>query len=196
MTGEILTLPLRITVRVTSLLLRGGEELATRGMAFASQAASVIRSRDESPAPEYEPPDHQEPPEYEEPPETDEAAQTPDETTPEHPEPETAPPPVQHAEEIDFDAPVEAEPVHVSEEPVLAAEVAEPGAEDGAGAQVRVDEPWSGYRKLSAQDIIARVSDADPAELAAIQLYESTTQGRQTVLSAVERQLALINRGS
>src|SRR5688500_42047 len=35
-----------------------------------------------------------------------------------------------------------AEPAHVSEEPTVVAETAEPGAEGGAGAEVRVDEPW------------------------------------------------------
>ena len=42
--------------------------------------------------------------------------------------------------------PVVQEPVHVSEEPELVREEAEPGAEDGAGAQLRVAEPWNGLR--------------------------------------------------
>jgi hypothetical protein len=35
-----------------------------------------------------------------------------------------------------------AEPDYLEERPVVAAEVAEAGAEDGAGAQVHVDPPW------------------------------------------------------
>ncbi len=89
----------------------------------------------------------------------------------------------------------EPEPVHVSEEPTLVRESAEPGAEDGAGAQVTVDEPWDGYGQLGAQDVIERLSVATAAELAAVSLYESTHQSRQTVLSAAERQLQLASRG-
>ena len=40
------------------------------------------------------------------------------------------------------------EPAHVSSEPEPCAESADPGAEDGAGAEIRVDEPWPPYRKL------------------------------------------------
>jgi hypothetical protein len=74
-------------------------------------------------------------------------------------------------------------------------EEAEPGAEDGAGAQVTIDEPWDGYARLNARDVIARLSGASPAELAAVTLYETAHRARQTVLSAVERQLALTARG-
>jgi hypothetical protein len=81
------------------------------------------------------------------------------------------------------------EPAHVSEEPELVDEFAEPGAEDGAGAEIHVREPWEGYRHMNARDVTARLSGASPAELAAVQLYESSTRGRQTILSAVTRQL-------
>ncbi len=84
----------------------------------------------------------------------------------------------------------------MSEEPELVRQVAEPGAEDGAGAQVTVEEPWKGYSKLNANDVVARLSVASQAELAAVTLYESTHQARPTVLSAVERQLALAARGN
>ncbi len=47
-------------------------------------------------------------------------------------------------------------PVHVSEEPELVRESAEPGAEDGAGAAVTVIEPWSGYAQMNAREVIAR----------------------------------------
>jgi len=170
MTGEILTLPLRLTARTASLVLRGSAEIATRGIALATQAVSIVRPHEESPP--ARPAERPSEPEERQPP----------------------PPPIEHEDEIDLDAPPEPEPVHVSEEPVLAAEVAEPGAEDGAGAEVRVDEPWPGYRELHADDILTRINSSDPAELAAIQLYESAHKKRQTVLSAVQRQLALTNR--
>ena len=77
----------------------------------------------------------------------------------------------------------------MSEEPVVVEELAEPGAEDGAGAQVRVDEPWDGYAHMTARDITARLGDASQAELAAVQLYESTHKQRESVISAVQREL-------
>ena len=88
------------------------------------------------------------------------------------------------------------EPRHVSEEPELVEEVAEPGAQDGAGAEVRVEEPWEGYRRMSAKEVIARLGNASAAELTAVGLYENGNQGRQTVLSAVERGLRTANRSS
>jgi hypothetical protein len=85
--------------------------------------------------------------------------------------------------------------VHVSEEPELVREDAEPGAEEGAGAAITVLEPWNGYEKMSARDVIARARTANPAELAAVRLYESRHRSRQTVLAAVDRQLKLGNGG-
>jgi hypothetical protein len=83
------------------------------------------------------------------------------------------------------------EPVHVSEEPELVSEAAEPGAEDGAGAAITVIEPWRGYERMNARDVIARARNATRAELAAVRLYEARHRGRQTVLAAVDRQLKL-----
>jgi hypothetical protein len=76
------------------------------------------------------------------------------------------------------------EPVHVSEEPVLVAEVAEAGAEDGAGAELRIDEPWEGYSTMSASEIRTRLRRADAATLGAVRLYEAAHKGRSTVLEA------------
>jgi hypothetical protein len=103
------------------------------------------------------------------------------------PKPATAPP-----------APAaESEPVHVSEEPELVQEVAEAGAEDGAGATVNVAEPWPGYAAMTAKQVIERLADADAAELAAVQLYESFNRNRQTVRAAAERSLkSKTGRGS
>jgi hypothetical protein len=76
------------------------------------------------------------------------------------------------------------EPAHVSEEPTLVAESAEPGAENGAGAELRVDEPWPGYAKLTAAEIRDRFASASDEELAAIELYESTHRRRRTIIDA------------
>jgi hypothetical protein len=81
------------------------------------------------------------------------------------------------------------EPLHVSTEPELVEEVAEPGAEDGAGAQVRVREPWPGYRSLKARDVVARLASATREELAAIELYELAHANRKSVVVAAQRAL-------
>ncbi len=66
---------------------------------------------------------------------------------------------------------------------------AEPGAEDGVGAAVHVEEPWKGYRQKTAKEIIARLANASREELAAVELYERAHRGRQTILLAADRRL-------
>ena len=85
--------------------------------------------------------------------------------------------------------PEPAAPDHVDEGLVLAAEVAEEGAEDGAGAEVHVDEPWEGYRSMTAADIRARLADADAEEAAAVKLYEALHKERSSVIAAADRRL-------
>ena len=75
-------------------------------------------------------------------------------------------------------------------------EEAGPGAADGAGPGVTVQEPWEDYSRMSAKQVIARLPGATPAELAAVSLYESGNRGRQTVLEAVQRQLRAAGGGS
>jgi hypothetical protein len=77
----------------------------------------------------------------------------------------------------------------VSEELAVVREAADTGAAEGAGAQVNVAEPWEGYARMDASQIVARLEQATPAELAAVKLYESGNRDRQTVLEAVDRQL-------
>jgi hypothetical protein len=79
------------------------------------------------------------------------------------------------------------EPAHVSEEPVLVAEVAEQGAEDGAGAEVRVEEPWPGYDRMPAAEIVARLRTETPEVGAGVTLYEATHKNRRSVLDAAAR---------
>lgn len=71
----------------------------------------------------------------------------------------------------------------------LVAEVAESGAEDGAGASLRVAPPFPGYDALRGPDVIARLRSADVAELGETELYERTHRGRRTVLDAIAREL-------
>jgi hypothetical protein len=80
-------------------------------------------------------------------------------------------------------------PSHVSSEPELVEESAEPGAEDGAGAQVRIGEPWPGYRSLKARDVVARLPFATREELAAVELFERAGANRKSVVVAAQRAL-------
>lgn len=194
MVGDFLTLPLRIGVRATSLALRGTEEVATRAFAVAVKAAAVVR-----PPAEHEPEPPHRPQQQRPEPEPEPAEREPEPAREPEPEPEPELEPEPQASVAP--APVEAEPepepepVHVSEEPTLVEEFAEPGAEDGAGPEITVDEPWDGYAHMNAKDVISRLDAASQAELAAITLYENAHQRRQSVLSAVERQLELVSRG-
>jgi hypothetical protein len=80
-------------------------------------------------------------------------------------------------------------PDHVDEEVVLVAEVAEEGAEDGVGPELRVDEPWDAYDEMTAPEIRDRLAAADPVLAAAVNLYETTHKSRRTVIEAAERAL-------
>ena len=81
------------------------------------------------------------------------------------------------------------DPVHVSEEPELVAEFADPGAEEGVGAQPRIAEPWPGYKGMKAADIVDRMTVATREELAAIELYELAGRNRKSVVAAAQRAL-------
>jgi hypothetical protein len=98
------------------------------------------------------------------------------------------PPPVDTAVP-DADIVAEAPPAHVSREAELVEAFADPGAEEGAGATVRIEEPWDGYGRLTANEVIARLAAAGREELAAVALYEGAHRNRRTVLAAAERQL-------
>jgi hypothetical protein len=80
-------------------------------------------------------------------------------------------------------------PDHVDEEVVLVAEVAEVGAEEGAGPELRVDEPWEGYDRMAAVEICDRLTAATTELAAAVELYESTRKRRRSVLDAAARAL-------
>jgi hypothetical protein len=90
-----------------------------------------------------------------------------------------APPPVTRDP-----SPRPAEPIHIDTEDELVAEFAEAGAEDGAGPEIEVAEPWPGYAKLTASDVIDRLEAASEAERAVVALYERGHKKRKTVLAA------------
>ena len=78
-------------------------------------------------------------------------------------------------------------PDHVDEEPVLVAEVAEEGAEEGAGAELTIAPPWDGYDQMTAVDIRDRLAAASPVEAGAVELYERAHKNRSSVIDASER---------
>ncbi len=190
MVGELMTLPVRVGVRVTRFALNTTLNVSVRALAMAGGALqSLAGQHDEAqhapaPAPSRAP-TQTEPKRAPSTPESvrrEPAGDTAEDTTP-------APVADIPAAPVEAEPEPEPEPAHVSEEPELVVEVAEPGAEEGAGASVTVDEPWEGYGHLNAKDIIDRLPDSGTAALAAIQLYESTHKQRETVLTAVEREL-------
>jgi outer membrane biosynthesis protein TonB len=213
MIAELITLPLRLTFRTASFFLRGSEEVLKRAFALTGRSAEATpryggednlydddaaaatssagrsasapstAATSATPQPSEPEPTH---------PEREPAAEG---ALVEEPKPVSeAPPIVEEPKPVSEAPPIVEEPTHVSEEPTIVVEFAEAGAEEGAGPQITIGEPWDGYARMSAKDVIARVGDADAAELAAVSLYESANQARQTVLAAVERQLALARR--
>jgi hypothetical protein len=147
MSGSLVLLPLRLGLRATGLVVRGAREIVERVAGLAGLASDESRSPGFDSAPTA-PPTRTEPP----------ARPTQTQTA--------GAPPLNQSEAVDYDAPSEAEPVHGVEGSELVEAVAEPGAEDGAGAQVRVAEPWDGYGGLRAADVIECLGEASAEELA------------------------------
>jgi hypothetical protein len=189
MPGSLITLPVRVGVRCAGLALRGTYAVTERALGLAgSVAGSIIRpdspdvdldgtehhpdatSHDATPVPVDVPPAPATPVTVDAPP------------APATPVPVDTPP-------VDAPLPPLDGPAHVSEEAEIVETVAEPGAEDGAGAEVHVAEPWNGYREMKADDVIDRITGATVAELAAVELYELSGRSRQSVIDAVRREL-------
>jgi len=194
MGGQLVTLPLRVSALGARLFFRAAEEVAGRAMLGAVQVVSAFTRRGSADAPsrasaEGEPRAPRQQPRAQ-------SAPTAERARPAPAPAEGATATVERPPEVTEPA-IAQTPAHVSEEPELVQEFAEPGAEEGAGAEVTVLEPWQGYGRMSAKEVIARLADATPAELAAVALYESGHRSRQTVLEAVQRQLRAANgRGS
>jgi hypothetical protein len=195
MAGKLITLPLRVSLRSAQLLTRAAGGVAERAMSVTGLAIQIVSpgrssdlERDAAPvaAPRAEP---AAPPAAPAPPPSAAPAAPP--ATPRAAAPAT---PLAAPPAVPLDALTQA-PAHVSEEPELVAESAEPGAEEGAGAGITVVEPWAGYGRLTAKDVIDRARTASVAELAAMRLYEARHRARQTVLAAVDRQLRLADGG-
>jgi hypothetical protein len=196
MVGQLITLPLRVGVRSAQLCARTASGAAGLAFAIAGRAVETVAPSRPSPVvptrpapvrPSQMPEETVSPIDVEHPPTSEQARPLASEPPPPARRDPTGPPPPARPE------PIIAEPAHVSEEPVLVREEAETGAEDGAGAEVTVLEPWKDYARMGARDVIVRARSATPAELAAVRLYEASHRSRQTVLDAVDRQLKRLN---
>jgi len=160
MLSELITLPVRAGMRVARLSLYTAQEGLRLSSAVAEEVVRAVRPESSEGAPAAEPEPIRRP------------SMPPAPASPPRPPVASAP-----------------EPAHVSAGAVLVEEVAEAGAEAGAGAEIHVDEPWPEYGRMTAPDVVARLEQAGPAELGAVQLYERTHRARPSVLTAAERQL-------
>lgn len=203
MVGELVMLPVRVGVRVTRLWFRALEETVSVTTSATGRVVGLLASRSPNGA-------GGEPPvamtQHEDAMNAGEDAMTQREdaiTAPGRPSDskprsaaaqKTSVSDLRSATEMEPPAPPPTvKPDHVSEEPVLVEEFAEPGAEQGAGAQVRVDPPWDGYARMGAKEVVTRLATADAAELAAVQLFEASHRRRRTVMNEVERELRRAN---
>lgn len=85
--------------------------------------------------------------------------------------------------------PVPDEAKTLDDEPDLVGEFGEAGAEEQAGAEVTVDEPWPGYERMNVKAIEDRLTAASRELLAAVVLYEGWNKKRASVRRAAERRL-------
>jgi hypothetical protein len=97
---------------------------------------------------------------------------------PREPEPEPLPDPV---EDLDLPAP---EPTRGDAARVRQEQREAETTPDSPGAEIRVEEPWEGYRAMTAPDVIDRLRVADDATRAVVRLFESTHRNRKTVIAA------------
>jgi hypothetical protein len=191
MTSELITWPLRVSFGATRIALRGTVKAARLTGELAGEAVKLVW-----PPPGMAARDRDAPPQRAQPPGAQgqgprlgpaatEAPPAP--TSPAEPETRPAEPETRPADAAE--PPAGAAEPHIEAEAELVAEFAEPGAEDGAGPELHVREPWDGYGQLDAHAVIDRIAAASGAELALVELYEQAHKQRQTVLEAVERRL-------
>jgi hypothetical protein len=205
MTQKLLTLPFRVGFSAARTALDVSAKTLDLSVKLAGAAVNVVRpggrhgeeapSASQSPTPPERP---QAPPAPSRPPRPPERVNGHSDSTPTPPAPPAPPAPPTPVTPPDEQPPTplsrEQEVVKTLEdEDELVAEFAEPGAEDGAGAQLDVEAPWEGYAQMNANAVIGRIEQANAAELAVLELYEQLHKKRQTVLSAANRRLRALS---
>ncbi len=183
MTQKLLTLPFRLGFGAARTALDISVKTLDVSAKLAGSAVEILRPHGQPSEPERSAPERP----------------APERSTATAPEPAPAPRPRQPAPpRVNGHAATplthEQEVVKtLDDEDELVAEFAEPGAEEGAGAQLDVAEPWEGYAQMNATAVISRIDGADQAELALLELYEQTHRKRQTVLTAASRRLRALS---
>ncbi|MCW2990997.1 MAG: hypothetical protein JWM73_1591 [Solirubrobacterales bacterium] len=64
------------------------------------------------------------------------------------------------------------------------------GSEGGPGATIEVAEPWPGYETMTEDQVLERLTGADPTVRAVVRLYESMHGSRRQILLATEETVA------
>src|SRR3954453_452274 len=164
MARDLITLPLRMGAAATGLASHLVERTVVVGV-HATERLIELALRFSTPAPASSP------------------------TTPPAPPPPTPPVPPEEPMTPELRTVPEPTPAHVSSEVSFVESFADPGAEDGPGAAVHIAEPWTGYGRMTASEVTARLAGASAEELAAAALYERAHRGRKTVLAAADREL-------
>jgi hypothetical protein len=85
---------------------------------------------------------------------------------------------------------LDSETGHVDTPVELVAEQADPGAEEGAGPEIHVEEPWPGYDRMTTPELIERLHEASDEVAAVVDLYERMHRDRRPVREAAERALS------
>jgi hypothetical protein len=177
MTHDVITLPLRTGISAARLGIRVLEQTVTFGLGATKWLIeTAVRQPGE--------PVDAEPMDTEPVPDGPVADATAGPAEPVAPPPRPVEPPVPDAGIVP-----EPPPAHVSREAELVEEFADPGAEEGAGATVHIEEPWEGYGHMTADEVIERLVAVSREELAAVALYEGAHRDRKTVLEAAQRRL-------
>ena len=84
----------------------------------------------------------------------------------------------------------------IDDDPVPVAEFGGEGAEEDAGPEVTVAEPWDGYAAMTAAQLRDRLQGADRETLAAVVLYEGFGKRRSSVIETAERRLTRLSAPS
>lgn len=64
------------------------------------------------------------------------------------------------------------------------------GSQGGPGATIAVAEPWEGYESMTEEQVLDRLTGADPTLRAMVRLYESMNGSRRQILLATEETVA------
>jgi len=164
-------LPLALPIATGRLVVRGGS-LALRAAAGAARlVADTVTGPGRAPSPPST--SHDAP--VDEP--SRRVVRTPEAT----PAPEEVP--------VATAPPVPEEMKTIDDEPILTAEFADEGAEDGAGPEIRVSEPWDGYDRATAAQLVRALPTETDEALASVRLYENQGKRRRTVLDEADREL-------